>query len=184
MVRAPSPPCLMIQLRIAGGYCSNSARVNSALVICFPVLSSTQPAWNPSTARPVIHILSFGMIVTSVHAEKQFPSIITRSPESRMVANIRRYLPSGPPISSRMRVTAADDCETAIVRSRPMGTKRDFITQPAGRGFPSDRQVTELVRDHQAAQALHNHDIASNVGVAAQPPIAPSCASCRQPGSS
>jgi hypothetical protein len=68
----------------------------------------------------------FGIIVISVQAEKQFPSIMTRSPESRILVNISKYFPSEPPISSRMRVTAYARSATARDRIKP-GTAYNFI---------------------------------------------------------
>jgi signal recognition particle GTPase len=49
-----------------------------------------------STLAPLLNAVVF----------KQLPSMMTRSALSRIAANIRRYLPIEPPISSRMRVSA------------------------------------------------------------------------------
>jgi len=57
------------------------------LVTGRPSPSGIQAAWKPSRARLVAHIRLWGIRpISSVQADRQLPSITTRSPEDRSAA--------------------------------------------------------------------------------------------------
>src|SRR3954454_25007370 len=69
-------------------------------------------------ARRVTQMRLFGTVEsTSVHADRQGPSITTRSPEARTCANRSRNGPTSPPGLARMR-TSAEAGEARAVISR------------------------------------------------------------------
>ena len=69
----------------------HSARVPSLLVTGRPSEPGIQAAWKPNRARGVAHMRLRGMMPsTSVQADRQLPSMTTRSPEERSVAKVCR----------------------------------------------------------------------------------------------
>src|SRR6516225_2918999 len=75
-----------------------------------PSLFGIEAAWKPKRARGVTQIWLEGTSPsTSVQADRQSPSIITRSPVERTLAKVSIYLPNWPPRSSTIRMVAAAD---------------------------------------------------------------------------
>jgi len=64
--------------------------VPKVLVTGRPSASGIQAAWKPSRARDVAHMRWRGIMPsTSVQADRQLPSMITRSPVERSMAKVR-----------------------------------------------------------------------------------------------
>ena len=80
-----SPPRFLIQARTFAGQELITMRVASGARDERPVSRSTNSgAWKPSTALRVTQMRLLGMVLnTSVQAERQGPSMITRSPDCR-----------------------------------------------------------------------------------------------------
>ncbi len=83
-MRGVNPPRWSIQRRTSDGYIEYSDCVASVLITLRPLEPGSQAEWNPSLAREVTHILSWGTEPRMmVQAEAQKPSMITISPELR-----------------------------------------------------------------------------------------------------
>jgi hypothetical protein len=54
----------------------------------------------------------------------RYRKAVPRSPKSRIVANIKKYVPGCPPMSSPMRVAADNECQTDINKRRPTAIAR------------------------------------------------------------
>src|SRR5262249_28108783 len=75
----------------------------------------------PNKARGVTQIRSCGIVLsTSVQADRQGPSMITRSPDWRTAANSRRYEPASPPALDTMRNSARAAASDTRSRTRAM----------------------------------------------------------------
>jgi hypothetical protein len=82
-------------------------RVSAAAAYCRPWPSIQRGAWKPSTALGVTQIRLRGILLsTSVQAEKQGPSTITRWPDCRNTENSLIYDPTSPQGLASIRTSA------------------------------------------------------------------------------
>jgi hypothetical protein len=96
---------------------------------------------------------------TSVHADRQSPSIITRSPVERTLAKACRYLPTCPPGSSTMRMVA--DAEVAPYAN--MAAQSNSSQKQIACSLPPYLQIGRLAPD--VFERLRRHrGIADRVG--------------------
>ena len=101
-----------------------------------------------------MQILSLGIsAVTNVQAEKQLPSIMTCSPESRIAANLSRYSPNGPPMSPAMRVIAWDGFTKATgSNNKATSMARNFIGELTWLQAPDHAQHRGSLRNTTGLQ--------------------------------
>ena len=89
-------------------------------------LFGIEAAWKPKRARGVAQIWLAG----SVQADRQSPSIITRSPVERAWAKACKYLPTGPPLSWTIRKVADADVMPHANMAAQSNRSRKRTTRP------------------------------------------------------